>query len=256
MDTLVSKLNSLVGLLTKKEVSIRILVDVVRNKVLFVQAGKDFVDVLLSFLTLPLGTIARLVRQESNINNLSIGSISLLYESVSILEKDRFISDLDKELLVHPINSMFQYCRYLKLNVDDTEKVRWFRCTNLDCGGKISRRRNCKCISKKRYKLCEGVLPPDKGFVPETATFIISDDLSVKPDDSQSTVSLPKYLGCEDVDTIKIVTINVTHKKVSIYLFLYIVYVIFLLLNGVELKINVIGLKLFSEFHSRTDHSG
>jgi hypothetical protein len=31
------------------------------NKVLFAEAGKDFVDILISFLTLPLGTIARLV---------------------------------------------------------------------------------------------------------------------------------------------------------------------------------------------------
>jgi hypothetical protein len=45
--------------------------------------------------------------------------------------------------------------------------------------------------------------------------------LNVKPDTSKSSISLPKYLGCGDIDTIKIVTIEVTSKEVSIYLHIY-----------------------------------
>ncbi|PNX68281.1 hypothetical protein L195_g056963, partial [Trifolium pratense] len=46
-------------------VSLKVMVDKVRNKVVYAEAGKDFVDVLFSFLTLPMGTIARLVATES-----------------------------------------------------------------------------------------------------------------------------------------------------------------------------------------------
>jgi len=46
-----------------------------RSKVLYAEAGKDFVDVLFSFLTLPLGTIAVLVAKESNIEAVEFGSI-------------------------------------------------------------------------------------------------------------------------------------------------------------------------------------
>ncbi|RHN46370.1 hypothetical protein MtrunA17_Chr7g0241501 [Medicago truncatula] len=43
------------------------MVDKESNKVLYPEAVKDFVDVLFSFFTLPLGTIARLVATDSNI---------------------------------------------------------------------------------------------------------------------------------------------------------------------------------------------
>lgn len=207
MATLLRKLN----LCTSTKV--RILVDEVRNKVLFLQAGKDFVDVLLSFLTLPLGTIARLVSQESNMENVNVGSINFLYESVANLDKGKFLSALEKELLVRPINSMEQYCRFLKLNVDDTEKSRSFKCRRRQCSA-VPGSRHCRCFIDKRDELCSVLSTPKKGFVPKTATFIISDDLRVKPDNSQSQISIAKYLGCEDVDTIKILTVNVTRKEV------------------------------------------
>jgi hypothetical protein len=37
-----------------------------KNKVVYAEAGKDFVDALFSFLTFPLGTIARLVAKEDS----------------------------------------------------------------------------------------------------------------------------------------------------------------------------------------------
>ncbi|XP_058739714.1 uncharacterized protein LOC131611896 [Vicia villosa] len=206
MATLLRKLN----LCTSTKV--RIVVDELRNKVLFLQAGKDFVDVLLSFLTLPLGTIARLVSQESNMENIDVGSISFLYESVTKLDKGKFLSALERELLVRPINSMEQYCRLLKLNVDDTEKLRSFRCRDKKCE-LVSGCWNCRCFMDKKDELCS-VSYHKKGFVPKTATFIVSDDLSVKPDNSQSPISIAKYLGCEDVDTIKILTVNVTRREI------------------------------------------
>ncbi|MCI18299.1 hypothetical protein A2U01_0039453, partial [Trifolium medium] len=46
---------------TEELVSLKLLLNEKGNKVLFAEAGNDFVDVLFSFLTMPLGTIARLV---------------------------------------------------------------------------------------------------------------------------------------------------------------------------------------------------
>ncbi|KAL2347184.1 hypothetical protein Fmac_001184 [Flemingia macrophylla] len=56
------------------------------NKVFFAETGKDFVDILFSFLTLPLGTIARLVQKESNIGPLKFGCVNSLYHSVEGLQ--------------------------------------------------------------------------------------------------------------------------------------------------------------------------
>ena len=61
---------------TDAQVSLRILIDREKNHVLFAEAWKDFVDVLLGFLTLPLGTIARLVPKGSNVRSVKVGSPS------------------------------------------------------------------------------------------------------------------------------------------------------------------------------------
>ena len=68
-------------------VRLRALVDKESNKVVYAEVGKDFVDALFSFLILPLGTIARLVAKESNIEGIKFGSISSLYQSVSDLDQ-------------------------------------------------------------------------------------------------------------------------------------------------------------------------
>ncbi|KAG9136972.1 hypothetical protein Leryth_013819 [Lithospermum erythrorhizon] len=41
------------------KLSLKFMVDNKSKKVIFAEAGSEFVDVLLSFLTLPLGTIIR-----------------------------------------------------------------------------------------------------------------------------------------------------------------------------------------------------
>ena len=56
--------------------SLRLFVDKEKNnKVVVAEASSEFVDILLSFLTLPLGTIIRLVSPD-------IGCINNLYQSV------------------------------------------------------------------------------------------------------------------------------------------------------------------------------
>lgn len=48
---------------TKPKLSLRALVDKEKNKIVLVEACKDFVDVLFGFLKLQMGTIARLVNK-------------------------------------------------------------------------------------------------------------------------------------------------------------------------------------------------
>lgn len=69
----------------KTEVTLKLVVIKGRNEVLFVEAGKDFVDALFSFLKLPLGTVARLVLKEPNVQPIEVASLSSLYQSVENL---------------------------------------------------------------------------------------------------------------------------------------------------------------------------
>ncbi|KAK7373849.1 hypothetical protein VNO80_07269 [Phaseolus coccineus] len=89
---------------TEKSISLKLMVLKEQSKVVFAEARKDFVDVLFSFLTLPLGTILRLVRKESKLQPLEVASLSLICQSVENLPKGCLRTDTCEEMLLRPRN--------------------------------------------------------------------------------------------------------------------------------------------------------
>ncbi|PNX54470.1 DUF674 family protein [Trifolium pratense] len=116
------------------KVPLTVFVKKEENKVVYAEAGKEFVDALFSFLTLPLGTIARLMAEESNIEAARFGSLSSLYQSVKDLDERYLFSQTSKEILLKPSNSMIAYFQKMKLNIDDTELLQsYFVCEDQTC---------------------------------------------------------------------------------------------------------------------------
>lgn len=200
-------------------VSIKVLVDKEKNKVLFAEARKDFVDILLSFLTMPLGTIVRLVAKESNVQPVKVGSLSSLYESVSCLDEEYFWTQTCKEMLLQPRSSMESYCQQLKLNIDDTEPTKYFVCEDIHC----TRKPNISRLSIFRNQICHcgkimnKVMTPEnmileKGFVKETATFIVSDNLNITPNVFSVSVDLFQKHGIKDMKNFEERTVDISKK--------------------------------------------
>ncbi|KAK2360971.1 hypothetical protein QL285_086186 [Trifolium repens] len=212
-------------------VPLTVFVDKEKSKVLYAEAGKDFVDVLLSFLTLPLGTIARLVaKDDSNIKAVQFGSITSLYQSVSDLDQQYLWSKTCKDMLLKPRNTTGSYCRKMKLNIDDIGPFQsYFRCENKNC--KIENRvcisflGNQKCICGKLLnqeiflKLSEL-----NGFVKETSTFIVSDDLYVMPNNVGTKLKILQNHGLNELDAIDKQTVNFSKNEAS-FLCLFGIYI-------------------------------
>ncbi|KAE9618128.1 hypothetical protein Lalb_Chr03g0042891 [Lupinus albus] len=208
---------------SEEKVTLKILVDKKINEVVFAEAGKDFVDILLSFLTFPLGTIARIVSNDSNMPKVSVGSLSSLYQSVANLDVSHFSSETCKEMLLHPRNSSEDYSQNIKLNIDDTEKTKYFICEDWECnrqgrGGLLSIFRNTRC---KCGKLMNREILQEKtsllnmlGFVHDESTFIIFDNLSVIADNDQSGFYQPKNFGYKYFNAMKVVPVNITQKEI------------------------------------------
>lgn len=191
-------------------VSLKLLVNTDTNKVLFAEADKDFVDILCSFLTLPLGTIARLIQKKSNIEPVTIGCLNSLYQSVENMG------------LFTDYNSSEDYCRMLKINIDDSQPTKYFicskyedfcfQCSYLSIGTKKS---YClyghplsRSVSLSAYDSCFG-------FVKFNTSFVISDDLTVLPHSMDHTIfDLTNNFGIKSTSSIKEMTVNVTKEKV------------------------------------------
>jgi hypothetical protein len=219
-----------------ERVSLKVIVDRERNKVLYAEAGKDFVDALLSFLTLPLGTIARLVAKQSNIEAVTVGSLSSLYQSVTCLNEQYLWTNTCKEMLLQPRNSMEDYCKHLKLNIDDTEPIQHFICkTWIQCktesGCLLSTFSNQKCSCGQ---VMDKVVTPgpaecligENGFVKETASFIICDNLHVMPNVIGTSLRLLQNLGF-GLHNIQAVEEKIVHISKKEACFLIIMYIIF-----------------------------
>lgn len=169
------------------------------------------------------GTIVRLVAKESNIPPIKLGSLSSLYESASQLEEKYLQTEMCKEMLLQPTNSMEYYCQKLKLNIDDTESTKYFLCRNLVCrlaniGRLLSifRNQRCSCgsLMHKVVYMSPENLTLENGFVMETATFIVCDDLSVFPDVLGTSVDLLRKLGIKNMDAIEEKTVHISKREV------------------------------------------
>ncbi|XP_058768460.1 uncharacterized protein LOC131642207 [Vicia villosa] len=202
-------------------VSLKLLVNKDTNKVLFAEAGKDFVDVLFSFLTLPLGTIARLVEKKSSMEPVSVGCLNKLYRSLREFDKEYMIMETTKEMLLQPKNSSENYCSNLKLNIDDTQPTKYFLCTkfngcpyprylNLSTNTKCG----CGCVSYS-YTRSVSLKYSFHGFVKDGSGFVITDNLVVIPNSVQFTsLGLLQNLEINGASSVKELTVTVTKDKV------------------------------------------
>jgi hypothetical protein len=204
----------------EEHVSLKLLLNENGNKVLFAEAGKDFVDILCSFLTMPLGTIARLVGKESSIGQVTVGCLNSLYRSVADLDEGCFSTETIKQMLLQPINSAEDYCNALKLNIDDTQPTKYFTCYKFGGGAyhdmiTSTDEDKYKCQCGRSFTVEVFLKPLPQGFVNGVAIFVITDDLTIKPNCIDYTsFSLFKEFGIKNPSSVKEVVLNVTKEKV------------------------------------------
>ncbi|CAL2234290.1 unnamed protein product [Prunus armeniaca] len=67
------------------------------KKVLFAEASKDFVDFLFTLLSLPIGTVIRLLSRKH-----MVGCLGKLYDSLENLNDTYLQPNLNKDVLLKP----------------------------------------------------------------------------------------------------------------------------------------------------------
>ncbi|KAK2972216.1 hypothetical protein RJ640_014274 [Escallonia rubra] len=207
-----------------EDLTLKILVDKAQNKVLFAEAGEEFVDILLSFLTLPLGTIVRLLSMPSDSSQLKFGCLTTLYQSVSALQTEHFWTKVGKDMLLNPRNSAAAQCQKLKIDIDDTARTKYFMCPDRLYSNRrlLSTFADVKCTCGKLMDIQMELAASDVRleestsgvFVTEKASFIITDDLQIMPNLLGTTVALLSTHGKTDMNVLEERTLKVAVEEV------------------------------------------
>lgn len=87
------------------KLSMNVLINKPKSKVLFAEASSDVVDVLLSFLTLSLGKIMRILEKHYGNEAPVVGSLTTLRRGVGNLDSTSFCVGGAKQMFLNPRSS-------------------------------------------------------------------------------------------------------------------------------------------------------
>ncbi|KAH9313875.1 hypothetical protein KI387_022502, partial [Taxus chinensis] len=222
-----------------KSKNLRLLVNKKMGKIIYGEAGKDFVDLIFSFLILPIGSVMKLLKSGCV---KRVGSVSNLYESMDKLPSV-VMMHVDKSELISPkiissnsTSTLSIDYRPEERNEHEHEDI-YYVCGSRVCGHKARNRayhRSCDIATHSLSKLCGEIcvcgssmncaiqlvknnseeivkgknLATEEGnsgygYVKETVTFIITDDLMVTPSSTIASISLLNRLNIKDISQLE-----------------------------------------------------
>nr|XP_023907210.1 uncharacterized protein LOC112018912 [Quercus suber]POF17441.1 hypothetical protein CFP56_67128 [Quercus suber] len=199
-------------------VSLKLLIDTESHRVLFAEADKNFIDFLFHILALPVGTFIALLTKQG-----MVGSLGNIYESIENLSITYIQPNLNKETLLKPkvhISGGGIGVPLLLPNVESssTSSKKWYRCSrtyNSSCYSYVTHDDRAICPSCKNVMNNElnFVHPPsatnagssssEGGYVKGVVTYMVMDDLVVKPMSTISSLTLLNRFNVKDVGALE-----------------------------------------------------
>ncbi|MBA0665259.1 hypothetical protein Goklo_005146 [Gossypium klotzschianum] len=182
-------------------VSLKLFIDPNSNRLLFAEAGKDFVDFLFSIMLLPVGTVIRIIGKQGT------GCIGNIYDSIENLGNSYMLSENITDILFK--TQAFNYGVYkpgLWSSLSPSIYTKFYRCSN------YKPKEGCSKYMANGFSWCPSCYKQmdldftfvnfrDKvgvGFVKESVTYTITDDLAVRPMSAKSIFTLLNHLNIKD----------------------------------------------------------
>ncbi|KAL3635474.1 hypothetical protein CASFOL_020021 [Castilleja foliolosa] len=202
--------------------SFKVLINKQKTKVLFAEANNDFVDVLISFLTLPLGRIVQVLEKHCGDKPPVIGSLTTLYKGLVNLDCSHFWTDVYKQMLINPITSFSDECHKLKVDINETQPDRYFACEDFSCDNSkmfnisMYHGYTCNCGKSLTREIRMRDVNDGGAFIVDgAASFIISDELLICPNEAGcSVIQILSKLGIADTDLGEIVNVTFGFNEV------------------------------------------
>ncbi|KAE8670746.1 Detected protein of unknown function [Hibiscus syriacus] len=203
-------------------VSLKLMIDPKSNRLLFAEAGKDFVDFLFYIMSLPVGTVTRLLGKQA-----TVGCIGNIYGSIENLDDSYFQSAPEKDMLLRPILTNYAAnVDFLLPSLQSSTHTRLYKCASRSCMN-VTFECYSRCLSNSHNNNGFGSMHQnltfvnptneapysggvERGFV-EEGVYMIMDDLTVTPICARSIFTLLNEFNVKDVGYLeeKVVAVGV-----------------------------------------------
>jgi hypothetical protein len=191
------------------KVSLKLLIDKKSHRVLFAEADSKFVDFLFSIFTLPVGTVTRLLQKQN-----MAGCLRSLYNSIESLSDIYIQPDQDKDFVLNPkVAISGAEVPLLLPSVDQSNTARkFYRCGSHASYVATDRRAICPSCKSSMTTELSYVDPPrdikassssEGGYVKGLITYMVMDDLDVKPMSTISAITLLSKFNVTDLGAVE-----------------------------------------------------
>ncbi|KAA8545471.1 hypothetical protein F0562_020255 [Nyssa sinensis] len=183
--------------------SVEVLVSEETKQVVFVEADQEFFDVLLSFITMPVGMIIRSLIHDNLLKN-EMGCLKNLYRSVEKLDENYLLSAMCKDMLLCPRSAAEIHYRKLDLDLVGSSSNQYYACEDQGCDFvSFYQTDHCHCGRAFKYGMIlsenQSFAPQDGGvFVKPTTRIMIDDKFRVDPVSIENSLKLLKELQLTD----------------------------------------------------------
>lgn len=178
-------------------ITLRLLVDTKSNKVVYAEAKKDFVDFLFGLLELPIGTVLSLL---VNRGMSGSGSLGKIHESVKTLDQEYLQSDQTRKALLSPAM------------VDDSNKPS--KATPTPLLKQLAYPKQDSYYSSSIYSSSSNTKKDlVEGHVKGVVTYMVMDDLTVKPMSIICSISMINNMRVKDFGTLDEKNVEVDMDK-------------------------------------------
>ncbi|VAH74206.1 unnamed protein product [Triticum turgidum subsp. durum] len=208
------------------KLSMKLLVNSKSQRVLYAEAGKDVVDFLFSLLTLPLGTVAKLIADDSP----AAGSVVNLYSSVDKLDDTYICRDNAKDALLRPAGGC-ESGKLLQLPEAKAPQttLQIFRCIGTyvpNCRSYVTMVSGTTCGSCGARMTTQAQLVGSvggagspaaaagaAGFVQRIVTYTVMDDLKIAPMSTISGITILNTFGITDIGSLQEKTVQLGYAE-------------------------------------------
>ncbi|XP_031286486.1 uncharacterized protein LOC116145198 [Pistacia vera] len=203
------------------KVTLKLLVDTQAGKVLFAEAGKDFVDFLFYVLSLPVGTVVKLLSSKS-----MVGCLGDLYDSINSLSETYMQPNQNKNLVLNPKCPTCATGLPLLMSHQESKTQKFYTCNNDNGNGyshsfgysykvhyNVSDVPNVLCPQCQKYMNREmSYISPARentgavavgGFIKGVVTYMVMDNLEVMPVSTISSITLINKFDVKDVGALE-----------------------------------------------------